>query len=76
MITGSAQRLPWTLAVPIPSTTTGSFSTDRRTLYRALAVIVALAAITPLFAGLESDHAHGNPTPPQLVTQSAAPVLR
>ncbi len=61
MITGSAQRLPWTLAVPNPSTTSGSFSKDRRTLYRALAVIVALAAITPLFADAYADSNWGNP---------------
>ena len=60
MITGSSQRLPWTLAVPIPSATSGSFPKDRRTLYRALAVIVALAALTPLFADLETDHTQGN----------------
>ena len=76
MITGSAQRLPWTLAVPIPSTASGSFSTDRRTLYRALAVIVALAAMTPLFAGLEPDRTPGNPTPQMAVTQSVAQATR
>ena len=51
MTTASAHHLPWTLVVPIPSTTSASFSMRRRTLYRALAVVVALAAITPLFAG-------------------------
>ena len=50
MTTASAHHLPWTLVVPIPSTTSASFSMRRRTLYRALAVVVALASITPLFA--------------------------
>ena len=59
MTTGSAQSLPWTLVVLIPSTTPGRFSLSRRTLYRALAVVVALAAITPLFADVDSPR--GNP---------------
>ena len=50
MTTASAHHLPWTLVVPIPSTTSASFSMRRRTLYRALAVVVALGSITPLFA--------------------------
>jgi hypothetical protein len=33
----------------------------RRTLYRALAVVVALAAITPLFADAEVSCPRGNP---------------
>ncbi|NWJ41826.1 MAG: hypothetical protein HXX12_12760 [Geothrix sp.] len=61
MTTGSAQSLPWTLVVPIPSTTPGRFSLSRRTLYRALAVVVALAAITPLFAEADADSPRGNP---------------
>lgn len=61
MTTGSAQSLPWTLVVPIPSATPGCFSLSRRTLCRALAVVVALAAITPLFADADADSPRGNP---------------
>lgn len=64
MMTGSAHPLPWTLVVPIPSTTSASFSTSRRTLYRALAVVVALAAITPLFAESGERALRRNPPPP------------
>ncbi len=53
MTTGSAQHLPWTLVASIPSATSDSFSTGRRILYRALAVVVALAAIAPLFFGAD-----------------------
>lgn len=68
MTTGSAQSLPWTLVVPIPSMTPGRFSLSRRTLYRALAVVVALAAITPLFADADADSPRENPQ-----SQGAAP---
>lgn len=61
MTTGSAQSLPWTPVVPIPSTMSGRCSMGRRTLYRALAVVVALAAITPLFADAEGGCPRGNP---------------
>ncbi len=49
-MTVSARRLPWSLVVPIPSAIEGGLSMSRRTLYRALAIALALAAITPLFA--------------------------
>ncbi len=55
MTTGSAHHLPWALVAPIPSATSDSFPMNRRTLYRALAVVVALAAITPLFAAADAD---------------------
>jgi len=63
-MTGSARHLPWSLVVPIPSTTAGSFSMSRRTLYRALAIALALAAITPLFAQGRSGLSTGLSTPP------------
>jgi len=52
-MTVSARRLPWSLVVLIPSATEGGFSMSRRTLYRALAIALALAAITPLFASVD-----------------------
>jgi len=54
MTTGSAYHLRWTLVEPIPGTTSDGFAISRRTLYRALAVVVALAAMTPLFAATDS----------------------
>lgn len=57
MTTGSARRLPWSPVVLIPSTMPGRFSMSRRTLCRALAAVLALAAITPLFAGGAPGHA-------------------
>jgi len=67
-MTGSVRRLPWSPVAPIPSATPGGFSMGRRTLYRALAVALALAAITPLFADSASIPDQGNPqsriTPP------------
>jgi hypothetical protein len=59
MTTGSAHHLPWAVVAPIPSATPDGFPMSRRTLYRALAVVVALAAITPLFADV--DCGRGNP---------------
>jgi hypothetical protein len=56
MTTGSAHHLPWALVAPIPSATSDGFPMSRRTLYRALAVVVALAAMTPLFTDLGTDH--------------------
>ena len=53
MTTGSAYHLRWPLDAPIPSATRDSFSISRRTLYRALAVVVALAAISPLLFGVD-----------------------
>ena len=58
-MSGSARHLPWSLVVPFPSTTSGGFSMSRRTLYRALAAALALAAITPLFG--DADSSQGNP---------------
>jgi hypothetical protein len=49
-MTGSARRLPWSLVVLIPSTAPGGFSMRKRTLYRALAIALALAVMSPLFA--------------------------
>lgn len=51
MTTGSARRLPWSPVALIPSAMPRRFSMSRRTLCRALAAVVALAALTPLFAG-------------------------
>jgi hypothetical protein len=48
MTTGSAHHLHWTLVASIPSAASDGFSMSRRILYRALAVVVALAAIAPL----------------------------
>jgi hypothetical protein len=48
MTTGSAHHLHWTLVASIPSAASDGFSRSRRILYRALAVVVALAAISPL----------------------------
>ena len=59
-MTGSARHLPWSLVAPFPSVTPGGFSMRRRTLYRALAVALALAAITPLFADAAEDSAREN----------------
>jgi hypothetical protein len=53
MTTGSAHHLQWTYVAPIPSAASSSFSISRRILYRALAVVVALAAIAPLFFGAD-----------------------
>ena len=53
MTTGSAHHLHWTLVASIPSASSDSFSMSRRILYRALAVVVALAAIAPLFFGAD-----------------------
>lgn len=61
MTIGSARLLPWTFVAPIPSATSDSISMSRRTLYRALAVVVALAAITPLFADAKTAGNRGNP---------------
>jgi hypothetical protein len=61
MTTGSAHRLPWSLIAPIPSAIPGRFSMSRRTLCRALAVVVALAAIIPLFADTAADGRQANP---------------
>lgn len=55
MTTGSAYHLRWTLVAPIPSATSDSFPISRRILYRALAVVVALAAISPLICEAHSD---------------------
>ena len=49
MTTGSAHHLHWTLVASIPSAASDGFSMSRRILYRALAVVVALAAMSPLF---------------------------
>ena len=49
MTTGSAHHLHWPLVASIPSAASDGFSMSRRILYRALAVVVALAAIAPLF---------------------------
>jgi hypothetical protein len=57
MTTGSARRLPWSPVALIPSAMPGRFSLSRRTLCRALAAVVALAALTPLFAGAAPGHA-------------------
>jgi hypothetical protein len=54
MTTGSAHHLPRTFVASIPSAASDSFSMSRRTLCRALAVVVALAAISPLLFG--ADH--------------------
>ena len=53
MTTGSAHHLLWTLVASIPSAASDGFSMSRRILYRALAVVVALAAIAPLFYGAD-----------------------
>ena len=53
MTTGSAHHLHWTLVASIPSAASDGFSMSRRILYRALAVVVALAAIAPLFFGAD-----------------------
>ncbi len=55
MTTGSAHHLHWTLVASIPSTASDGFSMSRRILYRALAVVVALAAIAPLFFGADRN---------------------
>ena len=60
MTTGSAHHLFSALVAPIPSATSNGFPLSRRTLYRALAVVVALAAITPLFADLGTDSSREN----------------
>ena len=60
-MTGSARRQPWSLVAPFPSAMSGSCSMRRRTLYRAFAVALALAAITPLFAASAKDGAWGKP---------------
>lgn len=57
MTTGSARRLPWSPVALIPSAMPGRFSMSRRTLCRALAAVVALAALTPLFAGAAPSQA-------------------
>ena len=49
MTTGSAHHRRWILVASIPSAASGSFSISRRILYRALAVVVALVALSPLF---------------------------
>lgn len=64
MTTGSAHHLPWALVAPIPSAMSDSFPMSRRTLYRALAVVVALAAMTPLFADADPDSGRENPQNP------------
>jgi hypothetical protein len=53
MTTGSAHHLHWTLVASIPSATSDGFSMSRRILYRALAVVVALAAFAPLCFGAD-----------------------
>ena len=53
MTTGSAHHLHWTLVASIPSAASDGFSMSRRILYRALAVVVALAAFAPLFFGAD-----------------------
>jgi len=61
MTTGSAYHLPWTLVASIPSASSEGYSMSRRTLWRALAVVVALAAISPLlFEADLSSSAAGN----------------
>jgi hypothetical protein len=77
MTTGSAYHLRWPLVAPIPSATTDSFSISRRTLYRALAVVVALAAISPLL--FEADlggNATGDPQPAQVQLAGLPPLLQ
>jgi hypothetical protein len=61
MITGSAHHLPWAIVAPFPSAMSDGLPMSRRTLYRALAVVVALAAIAPLFAAADADSGRGNP---------------
>jgi hypothetical protein len=63
MTTGSAYHLRWPLVAPIPSATSDGFSIRRRTLYRALAVVVALAAISPLL--FEANLGTELPAPPR-----------
>jgi hypothetical protein len=53
MTTGSAHHLHWTPVASIPSAAADGFSMSRRILYRALAVVVALAAFAPLFVGAD-----------------------
>lgn len=60
-MTGNARRQPWSLVAPIPSATKGGFSKSRRTLYRVLAVALALAARIPLFAEADGDSSRGHP---------------
>ncbi|GEM_PF-5290529 len=55
-MTWSAYQLLQEMASPVPNTTPGGFSMRRRNLYRTLAAVVAVAAITPLFA---ADHCGG-----------------
>lgn len=65
MTTGSAHYLRWTFVAPIPSASSDSFSMSRRTLYRALAVVVALAAMAPLVLAVEAkDGVRGGPPRP------------
>jgi len=60
-MTGSARHLPWSLVTLIPSATLDRYSMSRRTLYRALAVAVAMVAIQTLcFEALSSGIAAGD----------------
>ena len=77
MTTGSAYHLRWPLVAPIPSATRDGFSIRRRTLYRALAVVVALAAISPLL--FEADlggNAGGDPHAAQAQLAGLPPLLQ
>ena len=73
MTTGSAHHLFSALVAPIPSATSNGFPLSRRTLYRALAVVVALAAITPLFADAAADSGRGNPQNQAIQSPGAQP---
>ena len=59
MTTGSAYHLPWTLVASIPSASSEGYSMSRRTLWRALAVVVALAAISPLLFATDLNASAG-----------------
>jgi hypothetical protein len=84
MTTGSAHHLRWTFVASIPSAASDSFTINRRILYRALAVVVALAALSPLFFGADLNgsatgvgpmmQAHVAGLPPMLQAGSTAAV--
>jgi hypothetical protein len=77
MTTGSAYHLRWPLVAPIPSATSDGFSIRRRTLYRALAVVVALAAISPLLFDADlGGYPAGDLQPAQAQLAGLPPLLQ